>query len=487
MKIKNIAFFGVMASILSVAGAHAATTQTIIASKNYVDGKITGINTTLGETYATKAYADTAASNAQSAAEATAAADATSKANAAQAAAISAAATDATTKANAKVSSATTISSSSTTTAPNEKAVSTALSGKASASDLTSHTGNTTVHITADERTAWNAKQNAITSTNKLPAANVSGLATVATSGKASDLNNDAGFLKAADISGKADKATNLAASGTTNKIVQYNDQGIIVAGTTAGSLATKSSVTSAEITDGTITSSDISSTAGITKAQLASAVQTSLGKADTALQSSDITGKVNVAQGSTNKNKILITDNNGDVTTAATIANTQVSGLGSLATKNAVASADITDGTITTSDISSTAGITKGQLASAVQTSLGKADTALQSSDITGKADKANITAATGNNLVSYNAQGIVTGGTAAGTLATKNAVSSTEITDGTIVNADVSTSAAIAYTKMAAPTVDINGGTSVTCSSADPCVLSYDGSAYSWTKFVY
>ncbi len=34
---------------------------------------------------------------------------------------------------------------------------------KANASDLTSHTGNTTVHITAAERTAWNAKQSALT------------------------------------------------------------------------------------------------------------------------------------------------------------------------------------------------------------------------------------------------------------------------------------------------------------------------------------
>lgn len=34
------------------------------------------------------------------------------------------------------------------------------ISGKANASDLTSHTGNTTVHITSAERTAWNNKSN---------------------------------------------------------------------------------------------------------------------------------------------------------------------------------------------------------------------------------------------------------------------------------------------------------------------------------------
>lgn len=32
------------------------------------------------------------------------------------------------------------------------------LSGKADSTDLTSHTGDTTVHITEDERTAWNGK-----------------------------------------------------------------------------------------------------------------------------------------------------------------------------------------------------------------------------------------------------------------------------------------------------------------------------------------
>lgn len=34
------------------------------------------------------------------------------------------------------------------------------ISGKANASDLTAHTGNTTTHITATERTAWNNKSN---------------------------------------------------------------------------------------------------------------------------------------------------------------------------------------------------------------------------------------------------------------------------------------------------------------------------------------
>lgn len=50
----------------------------------------------------------------------------------------------------------------------------TAWNAKADASDLTTHTEDTDIHISSSERTAWNAKQNAITSTNKLSADNIS-------------------------------------------------------------------------------------------------------------------------------------------------------------------------------------------------------------------------------------------------------------------------------------------------------------------------
>jgi len=65
------------------------------------------------------------------------------------------------------------------------------------------------------------------------------------------------------------------------------------------------------------------------------------------------------------------------------TIPSTKVSGLGTLATKSAVTSAEITDGTITNADISASAAIAKTKLASDVRTSLGKADTAIQSDDL--------------------------------------------------------------------------------------------------------
>lgn len=72
-------------------------------------------------------------------------------------------------------------------------------------------------------------KQNVIDSDHKLAASNVSGLANVATSGAYSDLSgaptavsaftNDAGYLVASDISGKADAATTLAGYGITDAL----------------------------------------------------------------------------------------------------------------------------------------------------------------------------------------------------------------------------------------------------------------------------
>lgn len=95
---------------------------------------------------------------------------------------------------------------------------------------------------------------------------------------------------------------------------------------------------------------------------------------------------------------------------------------LKSLAFKDKVTDSDIS-GTISDSHIASAStwngkytkpstGIPKTDLASSVQTSLGKADSALQShQDISGKADKASITGAT-KCKITYNSQGIVTAG---------------------------------------------------------------------------
>ena len=85
------------------------------------------------------------------------------------------------------------------------------ISGKANASDLTSHTGNTTVHITAAERTAWNAKSEFSGSYNDLK--DKPTIPTIPT--KVSAFTNDAGYLtQHQDISGKANASDLTAHTG---------------------------------------------------------------------------------------------------------------------------------------------------------------------------------------------------------------------------------------------------------------------------------
>ncbi|MBO8425094.1 MAG: hypothetical protein IAC69_01290 [Proteobacteria bacterium] len=83
-------------------------------------------------------------------------------------------------------------------------------------------------------------------------------------------------------------------------------------------------------------------------------------------------TDKQDKNMGAEAANHIVTTDGTGNITSAATIANTQVSGLGTLATKSTVTSADITDGTIA-----------EGDLNASINASLDKADTALQQADL--------------------------------------------------------------------------------------------------------
>ena len=96
----------------------------------------------------------------------------------------------------------------------------------------------------------------------------------------------------------------------------------------------------------GQISTTDIAADAGIKKTQLEDSVQTSLEKADSAVQ------------------------NFNSLTSSSTGSGTVVKGVSQTAGKVAV-----TMGQISTTDIAADAGITKTQLDSSVQTSLGKAD----------------------------------------------------------------------------------------------------------------
>lgn len=167
-------------------------------------------------------------------------------------------------------------------------------------------------------------------------------------------------------------------------------------------------SVTSATIADGTVQETQLSSDVvaklnapavipdgSVAKAKLQGDVQTSLGKADSALQAADIAGKADDAAvlhkagtetitgskdftgGITINGTNIVVGTDSRLTDARTPLDNSVST--AKLQDGGVTSAKIADGTITGADISATAGITKTQLESGVQTSLGKADSALQ------------------------------------------------------------------------------------------------------------
>jgi len=122
--------------------------------------------------------------------------------------------------------------------------------------------------------------------------------------------------------------------------------------GTTGTITATRETVKTADIEN-----------KNVTKDKLADAVQTSLGKADTALQKA--------ANATLTSGHILKADASGNVVDGGA--------LGTLATKSTVTAAELSSNAVTTVKISDK-NVTKAKLEDSVQTSLGKADTALQS-----------------------------------------------------------------------------------------------------------
>ncbi|MBP5363899.1 MAG: hypothetical protein J6Y49_00925 [Alphaproteobacteria bacterium] len=126
-----------------------------------------------------------------------------------------------------------------------------------------------------------------------------------------------------------------------------------------------------------------------------------------------------------------------------------------------AAAASTASSHTHATSDVTTLGGYSKGTSSAALATSdtlnaaLGKLENQIDKKVTANSA----ITAKSGNNLVSYDAKGLVTGSVAAGSLATKSAVASADITDGTIVNADISSSAAIDQSKISGLSTSLSG----------------------------
>jgi hypothetical protein len=198
------------------------------------------------------------------------------------------------------------------------------------------------------------------------------------------------GSIVNADVSGSAAIAT--------SKIAQ--DQGI-----TGGA--------SGHIAATTITNANVSTTAAIALSKLATiATATILGN------NSGITG-------------VPLALTAAQTKTLLGIASTDVSGLGSLATLSTITTTEITNGTIVAADINASAAIALSQLETL-------ADQRLVGNVSGGTAVPIALTQAQVSTFLGL------------GSLATKSAVASADITDGTIVNADINAAASIALTKL-------------------------------------
>ena len=206
--------------------------------------------------------------------------------------------------------------------------------------DLTAHTGNTDIHVTASQKTAWSAKYNK--PTGGIPKTDLA-------SGVQTSLEKaDTALQQHQDISGKADVSALTSHTGDTTIHTSTAEKN------TWNGKYTKPS-------------------GGIPKTDLASSVQTSLGKADTALQEhQDISGKADAS---------ALTAHTGNSDIHVTTANKTA--------WNAKYNKP-------------SGGIPKTDLSEDVQTSLGKADTALQKhQDISGKADVSALNAHTSDTTI--------------------------------------------------------------------------------------
>jgi hypothetical protein len=272
-----------------------------------------------------------------------------------------------------------------------------------------------------------------------------------------------------------------LVGDGTTNSAAALSGDATLSAGVlTIGSGA----ITAAKILDGTITAADLSSM-GATSGQVmqyngtAWVPATSSGLSSTLNNGNIFVGNAtNVATGVAMSGDATIS-NTGALTLANSSAARTNLGLGSLATASAITSSEITDATITAADLGVgsvnlastdvtgtlplTLGGTGATTAVGARTSLGLGSLATASTVTSTEITDATITAAdlgvgsvdlstpdvTGTLPLTLGGTGATTAANARtnlglGTLATLSGVSTTEITDGTIAAADLSSMSA-------------------------------------------
>lgn len=167
------------------------------------------------------------------------------------------------------------------------------------------------------------------------------------------NVNQAIGKLEKA-LDDKISANADITASGATNKIVQYDAKGLVVAGTTAGALATMDTVGSTEITDGSIVDADISSTAAISTSKI--------NGLDTALADK-------VPTTTTVNSKALSSNITLDASDVGAVAATQVTTDGILTT-NATTGAVEVSSSIASNKVGALTGYAKGSDSTALTTS---------------------------------------------------------------------------------------------------------------------
>lgn len=299
------------------------------------------------------------------------------------------------------------------------------VSGLATKTELTTHTGNTTVHVTSEDKTTWNGKYSK--PSTGIPKTDLA--SAVQTSlGKADTA------LQSADITGKEDKSNKVTSWSSTTTDAHYPSEKLVKSALDAKAPNDEYQTHVANTFIHTTTNEKntwngkyTKPSEGIPKSHLVSSVQTSLGKADTALQASDITGKEDKSNKVTSwsstttdahypSEKLVKTGLDGKVNTGD--FNTHTANTSIHTTTNEKNS------WYAKYDKPST-GIPKTDLASGVQSSLGLADSAVQPADLADAsvayADESGwATGATTANTANAVAWGNVTGkptfGTASG-----------------------------------------------------------------------
>jgi hypothetical protein len=291
------------------------------------------------------------------------------------------------------------------------------------------------------------------------------GLGALATASTVSTAEISDGTVTNADISGTAAIATSKLSGAVTQ-----------VAGHGLGSLATLSAVGSGDITDGAVVDADVSAAAAIATSKLSGAVTSISGHGLGALAAASTVGSSEITDGSVASADIsdgTITD--ADVSGTAQLATSKLSGavtaiaghgLGALATRSAVGSSEIDDNAIANADVSPTAAIATSKISGALTAISGHGLGALAALSAVGSNEISNgaVTDADVSGtaaIATSKLSGALTSvtGHGLGALATLSNVGSGEITNGSIVDADISGTAAISASKISFVSDSISG----------------------------